>query len=66
MQHNKWTETHSKTEDASDKLLNMYFTTGDIESIRAVASGLIAQLTEEQAQEHLEAFQEQYEAYADA
>ena len=59
------TKTHQQTEEMSDKLLNKYYMHGDAESIRALASGLIAQLSVTQAQEHYEAFQEQYEQYVE-
>ena len=57
------TEYHAKAESAADELLDEFFVNGDIESIRALASGLIGQLSETQAKEHLEALQEHYETF---
>ena len=54
---------HQDTEELSDKLLIAYFVSNDLESARALASGLIAQLTPKQAEEHLEAFKEHYNQY---
>ena len=59
----QWTDAHAETEKMADQLLEDYFTKGDFESIKALASGLIAQLTRTQAEEHYEAFEEQYKAY---
>ena len=57
------TAYHKMTEEISDKLLNDYFTNGDIESIRALASGLIAQLSPTQAEEHLKSFKQHYNEF---
>ena len=57
------TEHHQEAEKMSDKLLNDYFHNGDIESIRALASGLIAQLSPTQAREHLQGFVEHYNEF---
>ena len=54
------TEYHQKTEEIADKLLDDYFINGDIESIRALASGLITQLSDTQAKEHFEVFEQHY------
>ena len=52
------TSAHEDTEKRSEILLNEYFENGDLESIHALASGLIAQLSEKQAEEHHKAFEE--------
>ena len=54
------TKTHQQTEEMSDKLLNKYYMHGDAESIRALASRLIAKLSVTQAHEYYEELQEQY------
>ena len=52
------TSAHEDTEKRSEILLTHFFEDGNLESIHALASGLIAQLSQKQAKEHHKAFEE--------